>query len=253
LAVVTVGERPLLHHTGGMLTFNSSLHVDPEGGVAAFASTNAGDLPYRPRQLTAYACERMRAARDGTPAPKPRSASPAFDPADDRRGRYVSQTGRSIEIRAAPGGLYAIAEGPGFAVEAAGEDILIAKDPAATPDALVFRRRQGRVERLWWGRTEFVRDAPPLTVAFTAPPTADLAALTGRYVSDDPWRGGFAVTAQGQQLYIDGTMPLTRLPDGAWRVGEKPWSPERVCFDAEAGGRPMRAILSGADYLRREA
>jgi D-alanyl-D-alanine carboxypeptidase len=252
LAVVMVGERPLLHHTGGMLAFNSSMHVDPEGGVAAFASTNAGDLPYRPRQLTAYACERLRSVREQTPAPKPRPPAPPIDPVDDRRGRYVTQAGRYLEIRSAGNGIYAYAGALSFALEPAGLDILIAKDPAATPDPLVFRRHEGRVERLWWGPTEYVRDDIHFNVAFTAPSSPAVAALTGRYECDDPWRGGFTVLAQGEQLYIDGAMALTRLPDGSWRVGDKSWSPERVWFDVEAAGRPQRAILSGVDYLRRE-
>jgi D-alanyl-D-alanine carboxypeptidase len=252
LAVVMVGERPLLHHTGGMLTFNSSIHVDSVGGVAAFASTNAGDLPYRPRQLTAYACERLRGARENVPAPKPRPVTPPYDPADDRRGRYVTQAGRYLEIRGVANGLYAYVGARTFALEAAAPDILIAKDPAASADALVFRRREGRVERLWWGEMEYVRDDVRFNVAFTAPTPPGLKALTGRYECDDPWRGGFTVLAQGERLFIDGAMALTPLPDGSWRVGDKDWSPERIRFDAEAAGRPQRAVLSGVDYLRRE-
>lgn len=254
LAVVQVGGRSLLHHTGGMLTFNSSIHVDPVAGVAAFASTNAGAIPYRPRALTAYACERMRAARERAPAPKPRPAQPPVDAADDRRGSYATKTGRRLEIRPALSGvLMALVDGRSIPLEVAGEDILIAKDPAATPDGFVFRRRERRVERVWWGETEFARDDIHFNVAFTAPTSPTMKALTGRYECDDPWRGGFTILAQGERLYLDGAMPLTPLPDGSYRVGDKDWSPERIWFDADEAGRPQRAVLSGVDYLRREA
>jgi len=254
LAVVQVGGRSLLHHTGGMLTFNSSIHVDPIAGVAAFASTNVGDIPYRPRSLTAYACERMRAARDKTPNPKPKPVQPLIEAADDRRGSYATRTGRRLEIRPAlSGALVAFVDDHSIAVEAAGEDILIAKDPAATPDAFIFRRRERRVERVWWGQTEFVRDDIHFNVAFTAPTSPAVLALTGRYECDDPWRGGFSILAQGERLYLDGAMPLTPLPDGSYRVGDKDWSPDRIRFDAITAGRPQRAVLSGVDYLRREA
>jgi CubicO group peptidase (beta-lactamase class C family) len=252
LAVVTVGDRSLLHHTGGMLAFNSSIHADPTAGVAAFASTNAGDLPYRPRALTAYACERLRAVREQRPAPKAKPPQPMVDLGDDRRGLYRTRAGRSLEVRAQGSSLWAFAEDRSFGLEGAGPDTLIAKDPAATPDALVFRRRNGRVERVWWGAAEYVRDDAQYNVAFTAPSPPALTALTGRYECDDPWRGGFSVTAQGDKLFIDGDMPMTLLADGSYRVGDKDWSPERLLFDAPGAGRPQRAILSGVDYLRRE-
>jgi len=254
LAVVQVGGRSLLHHTGGMLIFNSSIHVDPIAGVAAFASTNAGDIPYRPRGLTAFACERMRAARDQTPAPKPRPVQPTMDAADDRRGSYATKSGRRMEIHPTLSGvLVAYVDGRSIPLEVAGEDILIAKDPAATPDGFVFSRRERRVERVWWGETEFVRDDAHFNVAFTAPTSPAVSALTGRYESDDPWRGGFTILAQGERLYVDGAMPLTPLRDGSYRVGDNDWSPERIQFDAIEAGRPQRAVLSGVDYTRREA
>jgi CubicO group peptidase (beta-lactamase class C family) len=253
LAVVDVGGRPLLTHTGGMLTFNSSIHVDPTSGVAAFASTNAGDIPYRPRALTAYACERLRAARDRTPPAKPAPVQPPADSGDDRRGRYLARAGKALEIRIQGfGGLTALVGGRTIGLESVGDDVLIAKDPAATPHPFVFRRKNGRVERVWWGDAEFVRDDVRFTVAFTEPTSPAVAALTGRYECDDPWRGGFTVLAQGEMLYVDGAMPLTPLPDGSYRVGDKDWSPDRLRFDAAEGGRPQRAILSGVDYMRRE-
>lgn len=252
LAVVEVGGRPLLHHTGGMLTFNSSIHVDPIAGVAAFASTNAGDIPYRPRQLTAYACERLRAVREQVTPAKPGPVQPLFDAGDDRRGRYMTKMGRVLEIHAAASGLTALVGSKTIGLEAAGDDVLIAKDPAVTASAFVFRRRAGRVERIFWGDAEFVRDDVRYPVAFTAPTSAAVAALTGRYECDDPWRGGFTVSAQGEALFVDGAMPLTLMPDGAYRVGDRDWSPDRLRFDAAEAGRPQRAILSGVDYVRRE-
>ena len=253
LAVVMVGERPLLHHTGGMLTFNSSIHVDPVAGVAAFASTNAGDLPYRPRALTAYACERLRAAREQSAPPRPRPAQLAADMGDERRGAYAAKTGQELEIRAGSSSLVAYVGGRAITLEAASDDILIARDPTLTADAFIFRRKDRRIERVWWGATEFLRDDIHFNVAFTAPTSPAVKALTGRYECDDPWRGGFTVLAQGEALFVDGAMPMTPLPDGSYRVGDHDWSPERIRFDAVEAGRPQRAVLSGVDYLRREA
>ena len=92
LAVVGVGGRMLLHHTGGMLSFNSAIHVDSQAGVGAFASTNVGLVPYRPREITAFACARLREAVEGGSAPKaaPAPAPPKSANAGAYAGRYVA-------------------------------------------------------------------------------------------------------------------------------------------------------------------
>ena len=252
LAVVPVDGRPLLHHTGGMLSFNSAIHVDPTAGVGAFASTNVGLIPYRPRDLTAYACARLRAVIEGRASPAPTPAPARTPDAADYLGRYVSRDGQVLEISASDRGVTAMTNNRVVKMEQADEDAFIALDPSQAAHPLVFRRAAKAVVRAWWGETEYVRtrDGAP-AAAFTAPASPRLAALTGRYVSDDPWRGSFQVTAQGDALFVDGTTPLIPRPDGSFRAGEKDWSPERMAFEAPLDGRPRRAVASGVDYLRR--
>ncbi|MCI3131382.1 serine hydrolase domain-containing protein [Phenylobacterium aquaticum] len=247
LAVVPVEDRALLHHTGGMLSFNSAIHVDPIAGVGAFASTNVGLISYRPRELTAYACARLRAVVDGRPAPKPVAVPPKASEAGDVLNRYVGAKGEVLVVTASPRGLTATLAGKAVEMEIVDEDAFIAVDPAATPFALVFRRSAKTVTRAWWGEVEYVREGQ----TFTPPTSAAVRALTGHYGNDDPWRGAFHVLAQGEALYLDGTARLTPLPGGAYRIGDEDWSPERLWFEAPAGGRPQRIVISGVDYLRR--
>ena len=249
LAVVDVGGRRLLHHTGGMLIFNSSIHVDPIAGVGAFASTNIGSFSYRPRDITAYACARMRSVVEGGAAPEPKPAPPRQEGLQDYLGRFTARDGQILDVAAGPRGLTAMRGGRSLDLDPSGPGAFTAIDPAATPLPLVFRRKEKAVVRAWWGDIEFVRDG----AAFSAPTPPKLAALTGYYESDDPWRGAFRVMAQGPDLFIDGTTPLTPLPDGRFRIGEDTWSPERLAFDAWLDGAPQRATASGADYLRRPA
>jgi len=252
LAVVPVEGRPLLHHTGGMLAFNSAIHVDPVAGVGAFASTNVGLIPYRPRDLTAYACARLRAVIEGRPAPNFAPAPAKAPDATAYLGRYVNRGGEILEIRPAERGVAAILTNRLVQMELGDEDGFIALDPREAAHPLVFRRKDKSVVRAWWGATEYVRllDGTP-AVEFTPEAPASVIALTGHYVSDDPWRGGFRVTVQGEALMIDGTTPLIPRGDGGYRAGDKAWSPERVRFEAPLDGRPQRAVLSGIDYLRR--
>lgn len=252
LAVVEMGGRKLLHHTGGMLAYNSALHVDPQAGVGAFASTNVGLVPYRPRDITAFACARLREVVEGGPKATPASAPPKAPLVDVYLGRYVSQAGPALTITAGPRGISARIGDETYAMEAFEEDAFIATDPEATPFPLVFRRSDKAVVRAWWDGIEFIRAAADRPIMAFSPKTpAALAALTGFYGCDDPWHGSFRVTARGDRLFVDDVTPLTLLPDGSWRAGEKDWSPERIRFDAVIDGRPMRAIASGVDHLRR--
>lgn len=77
VARVQVGGRTLLHHTGGMVSFSSAFHADPDAGVGAFASSNVGGLGYRPRNVTAFACQRLRAALKGGETPRPSASAGA--------------------------------------------------------------------------------------------------------------------------------------------------------------------------------
>ena len=255
LAVVDVGGRPLLHHTGGMLAFNSSIHADPQAGVAAFASTNLGLAPYRPRDITAYACERLRVVVEGGLPPMPPAAPPKPPELGDYLGRYEARDGRRLAISAAPDGRAVVQFGDAASrFELAAPDVLIAASPQSTPEPLVFRRTGKAVARAWHAGSEYVRLQDERRVAGFSPATsAALMALTGHYVSDDPWAGGFRVTAQGEALFLDDIAPLAALPGGIFRIGDSDWSPERLRFEALLDGRPQRAVRSGVDYLRRSA
>ncbi|THD57175.1 serine hydrolase domain-containing protein [Phenylobacterium sp.] len=252
LAVVEVGGRKLLHHTGGMLAYNSALHVDPQAGVGAFASTNVGLVPYRPRDITAFACERLREVVEGGPKATPSAAPPKTPPVEAYLGHYVSQGGAGLTVAATGRGIMARLGEEAVAMEPYEEDAFIAIAPQAAARPLVFRRTDKTVVRAWWNGVEFVRAVADRPVAAFSPATpATLLALTGWYGCDDPWHGGFRVAAQGEALFVDDVTPLIRLSDGSWRAGEKDWSPERMRFDAPIDGRPMRAIASGVDHLRR--
>jgi hypothetical protein len=247
VAHVQVGGRTLLHHTGGMVSFSSAFHADPGAGVGAFASSNVGGLNYRPRAITAFACQRLRAALTGGEAPKPAPAPAPLPPRDAFVGRYRSRGGETLVVEAGRGGLDAALAGRRIALEPGGEDAFIATNPTQATAPLVFRRRGGAVVRAWWNSVEYVREG----VDFTPATPPELAKLIGTYTCDDPWRGTFHVTAEGSALFVDGTTPLTPLPGGGFRVGEDDWSPERMAFDAPLGGRPSRATYSGVDFLRR--
>jgi CubicO group peptidase (beta-lactamase class C family) len=86
----------------------------------------------------------------------------------------------------------------------------------------------------------------------------ELRRCVGRFRAHNPWLPTFAVAARdGAAVYgadwLSGSErePLAELEPGLFRLGEKPWTPERVRFDtAVGGGAYWRAILSGTPYYR---
>ena len=95
LAHAPIEGRTLLHHTGGMVSFSSSIHVDPIAKVGAFASTNSGGQEYRPRDVTAFACALLRSVVTPEPgfAPKPKPVE---------RGEQIIITGTKIDTSGSP-------------------------------------------------------------------------------------------------------------------------------------------------------
>ncbi|MFZ4689965.1 MAG: serine hydrolase domain-containing protein [Polymorphobacter sp.] len=237
--------RALLHHTGGMVSFSSSFHVDAAAGTGAFASCAIGGTGYRPRLLTAYAAKVMRLAAAGKPIPPPPALGPP--PADtpaDYPGRYVSG-GETLELAARGVTLAGITR----PIETPAPDILLTDHPALADFPLVVVRTNGTVIAIDHGARRFVRGG----VAAPLPPTPDRnAARAGHYQSDDPWLGGFTLVARGDTLFLGGTDPIIDIGNDIWRAAEPDWSPERISFGGFVAGRPQIAMLSGRVYERRD-
>jgi CubicO group peptidase (beta-lactamase class C family) len=249
LAVTRLDDHDCLFHTGGMVSFNSALTVDPVSGVGAFASVNAGMIPFRPRLTTNYACQVLRALAEGRPLPDPPSVvrDPPIENAADYAGRYVAADGRSFQV-IANGGAVSLQTAAGHArLEAAAPDVFSTDDPHLAPVGLAFLRQPGGVVGCWCGQTFFGRDgaaAPP-----ASPP--ELRALAGTYFSNSPWEGIVRVFAQGPRLVFGGA-ELKPAGDGTWRFEDPELACERVRFEAPLSGRPSRLSLSGSWFERLE-
>ncbi len=251
LARLVIDERNYLHHTGGMVSFSSSMHVDPEAGVAAFASGNIGfDFNYRPRDVTLFACRLLRAARAGgdVAAPAP-TRTTVNDPAR-LAGVYTSQSGESFEIRAEGTNQVVMSRnGVTSRMQSIAGPFFVSADPRFATTGVLFEAQEREVVRAWADEVEYVRGPPPHT--YEAPPPTALQKLAGIYDSDNAWSGTLWVIARAGKLWLNNAEPMTLLDDGSWRVGSDDWSPERIRFDGLVDGRPTRLMLSGAPYVRR--
>jgi hypothetical protein len=247
LATVLIDGKPCLHHTGGMICFTSSFHVDPAAGVACFASVN-GDLgDYRPRKTTAFAVQLMRAVRANAhlpAAPDPMGKLTIAKPGD-YAGHFVSDSGDALDFVMRSGQLVLESGGVTGRLQQADKDTLMTDHPKWAPHIFSFVRENGKLAALWWGERLLGRNA-----ARPQPAVPDrVRALAGNYLNRDPWVGGAVLLAQGKQLVVEGGGPLVETKDGYWKLAD-PNSPERFVFDAELNGRAFRLNDSGSDMLR---
>lgn len=249
VAHVEIDGRRYLHHTGGMVSFSSSMHVDAEAGVAAFASANVHySLNYRPRQITAYACEILRAAREGRAAPGPKPTKPTLEKPERFAGRYQAADGDAFEIAASADAIRLKRNGRDSPMQSAAGLLFATLEPDFAVTGVVFDVEGDRAARAWIGEKEYARD-PARGCRPPAPP--ELRRLAGRYDNDDRWAGPLTVCARDGGLFVGNIEPLFPLKDGSFRLGAEIWSPERIAFSGFVNGRPERLLYSGTPYARR--
>jgi hypothetical protein len=245
---VTNAGRSYLHHTGGMVTFASSFHVDTASGVGAFASSNvSGFLEYRPRLLSRYAVDALTSALAGKPIPAAPSLETPLPGAAAYVGHYAGPAG-SFDVR--PGKpLTLVAGGQSADLQPGGGDLFRTTHPAFRQFTFKFERKGGAVVGASSGAASCVRQGSAGQLPASDPA---LARLGGRYVNDSPWVGTAMVVERGGKLWIGTETPMTKIGDNLWRVGEESWNPERASFANFIDGRPQTLIFSGEKFLRHD-
>jgi CubicO group peptidase (beta-lactamase class C family) len=245
---VSNGGRSYLHHTGGMVSFSSSFHVDTASGVGSFASsTITAFAEYRPRLVTRFAVDALTNALAGKapPAPPPLDA-PVVNPSAFV-GRYSGPAG-SFEVHAG-NPLTIVADGRSADLQYAGDSLFRTLHPSFRRFTLLFERKVQAITAASWGPNSYLRDGAGGALKASSP---ELAKLAGRYVNDSPWIGMANVVERGGKLWIGTETPMTRISDNLWRVGEDAWSPERASFADVIDGRPQTFIFSGERFLRHD-
>ncbi len=264
IAVDTLDGHKILRHTGGMVAFASSIHVDLDGGVAAFASINAMQ-GYRPTAVTEYAVRLARAQREGKPLPDaPAIADPMqVDNAADYAGTFTQSGGPANQhaepaLRFEAGGkqLSLVMGERTIPLQHAGDDSFISTIPdamAAYP--FTFARAGGPDEKnpgpvieVSYGPQWFAGEKYTGPKSFHVPD--EYALFAGHYRSDSPWGGDARVYVLKDKLVVEGT-PLSPLGHAIFRVGEA-WSPITAEFLIPFEGRPRLLRMGGMDSWRIE-
>ena len=250
IAQMDVDGRKFLHHTGGMVSFTSSLHVDREAGVAAFASANVHyATTHRPRNITSYACKLLGAAATEEDAPAPPGTKPVVEAPERFLGTFTAEDGEVIEFSVEDDRLYMSVGGDiGEVQQVAGLGVCDLDGFRET--GLAPEMDGDAIKAIWAGSKEYLRDPSKGFLKSVAA----VKALEGNYMGDS--RGGVPsrVYARGDKLFVTFANyddMLTQLANGDWISGDADKTSDWARFDGVVDGRPQRVSWTGETQTRR--
>jgi hypothetical protein len=250
LWVSDVAGHTRLRHTGGMVAFSSSIDLDLDAGVGAFASVNANLRGYRPVAVTKYAIDLFNASLAGKPlpdAPPPPPSSTEVKNAADYSGTYTSPDGKKLELAADGDKLILFRSGRKIVLEHASGDRFVVKHPDFELYPLGFVRENQQVTWAFHGADWYAGEHYNGPRSFTTP--KELEGLAGHYFNDSPWYGDTRVVLRRGQLFLDGVAPLVARSDGKFGI-VLPDGPDWIGFESMVGGRAMQMNYSGILFRR---
>ncbi len=244
IAVDVLDGHKILRHTGGMNCFASSIHVDLDSGVAAFASINAMQ-GYRPTPVTQYAVQLLRAQREGNllPAAEVLNDPTVVDNPHDYVGVYRNSDGKELVFKPDGNRLLLASERQSVVLQhVQGDSFLSTVQGEFSDYSVVFGREKASkgtdaappspVVEVGYGPDWYVNSEYRGEREFKTP--TEYAALTGRYRSDtgDEVR----VFVRKGRLWAGDTQ-LTEIGASLFRLGEDAWSPDTAQFLTIVEGR----------------
>jgi D-alanyl-D-alanine carboxypeptidase len=268
IAVDVLDGHKILRHTGGMNCFASSIHVDLDGGVAAFASINAMQ-GYRPTLITQYAVQLLRAEKEAKSLP---AASALMDATEVNNASEYSGTFRSSDGR----GLLFKADGTKLLLLHAGKEILLQRGQGDSflstvqglfsDYSLMFGRDQTSSKMAKPRDSDAAPPPPPTLVVELGygpdwytnsaykgdrefPALPQYSAFAGRYRS--PGGDDIRVFVRKDRLWL-GDSPLSEIGSSLFRVGEDAWSPDTAEFLTIVDGKARLLRAIGEDCWRIE-
>jgi CubicO group peptidase (beta-lactamase class C family) len=253
VAVDTLDGNRLLRHTGGMVSFMSSMMVDIDDGVGGFASVNA-QQGYRPNPVVRYALQLMRAHRKGVelPAMPEPDVAAAVKNAAEFAGAYRGDHG-SLEVLAEGDRLFVAKDGERVPLERlADANRFAARHPSFDRFAFAFGRADAKIPdspvvEVSWGGDWYRNDRYDGPERFDYPKAWD--GFAGHYRNESPWIGSLRIYVLKGRLTLDGIAPLEA--DGElFRLRDNPYNTEWIHFGELVNGRCMRIRLSGSDLWR---
>lgn len=254
IAVDRLDGHKVVRHTGGMVSFMSSLLVDLDDGLGAYASVNA-QQGYRPTPVTQFAVQLMRAQLGSKALPNVPAPNPAWrvTNAADYAGTYRDTDGGQLDILRDGEKVFVSSTNGRFALQPAGApDTFVVADGGKSRLPLVFGRANPNEEKsavveLGWGGEWYTTSAYNGAKQFRAP--EQWQSYVGHYRNENPWVGSLRIVLRKGRLWIDGTTPL-ELNGDRFSLRDEPHNPEWIQFGEVVNGRCQRLKFSGEDLWR---
>jgi D-alanyl-D-alanine carboxypeptidase len=251
-----------------MNCFASSIHVDLDGGVAAFASINAMQ-GYRPTLVTQYAVQLLRAEKEAKslPAAGVLIEATEVNNASEYSGAFRGSDGGELLFKADGTKLLLLHAGKEIPLQRGQGDSFLSTEQGGFSDySLTFGREQTTSKTEKPADNDAVPPLPPTLVVevgygadwytngaykgareWAAPP--QYSAFAGRYRS--PGGDDIRVFVRKDRLWL-GDSPLNEIGSSLFRVGEDAWSPDTAEFLTIVDGRARLLRVIGEDCWRIE-
>lgn len=239
-------------HTGGMVGYTSAMLMDMDVGVGTIVMTNA--LAGADDQAR-HTVQVMRAAVDGKPLPKASIDPHAHVPNNPGRyaGTYKGKQ-RTITVSVEDRFLMAEVDGEAAVLEGLREGEYLLEMTGFNLYPLKFLSKGDEVIGVGHGPDSYWLE-PDGDQKHRNDASEALQAFVGHYRSHNSWMPNFRIVQRdGDLVFIDpsaGEESMVPLPDGSFRIGNDPRSPERIRFDMLIDGKAFRACIIGGGYLHR--
>jgi D-alanyl-D-alanine carboxypeptidase len=246
-------------HSGGMVGYTAFLVTSPDEGLGCVILQNgAGNK--QPVLTHALAVVRASLAGEAPPDPWTPPAPTSIRRAPEFAGRYEGDDGRVLELSEEEDGLL-LRAGPlnvrleRDPLEEPGDELLV-PHPALDRSVLSFGRDSGgHIVEAFHGSTWFTKSGAEIAAPQPVPPS--WLGYPGTYRSNNPWSPVLQIVLRKGRLVLlwpfesgdqDGG-ELSPLDDGSFAVGES-WTPRRIRFEGNAGGRAIVAVFNGGRWFR---
>ena len=262
IVVEELDGHTMLRHTGGMVSFMSSMAIDIDAGVGAFASINA-QQEYRPTPVVKYALQLMRAGIEGRSSPVAPEPDVATDVANAAEyvGVFSGPQGQ-LEFVSEGERLFLLREGRRVALERLTEDDQFhVPEPRFARFPLVFGREPAKegeesekaslpVVEVSWGDAWYAASMYEGPRKFDPPD--HWRCFVGHYRNENPWVGSVRVVILKGKLMLSvtyGVIPLEA--DGElFRLRDDPANTDWIRFGEIVNGKCMHLKYSGEDLWR---
>ena len=239
-------------HTGGMVGYTSSMLMDLDLDIGIIILTNSLSGP---DDMARHSIQVMRAAAEGKTMPEAIVNPHAHMTENPGKyaGTYDGDCG-AVTISVKGGLLVADIEGQTVVLEGLRDNEYLLDIPEFRLFPLKFIIKGDQIVGFGHGSDSYWLE--PCAVSPAAHEYPEVwKAFVGHYRSHNSWMSNIRVVLRdGELSYVDpsaGEEPMVPLPDGSFRIGKDPRSPERIRFDMIIGGKAFRACILGGGCLHR--